>query len=290
MDGGHTRQGGERQDGVFCWILGIWSCACDTEAFNHSCSVSKSCLTLCNPMDSSPPGSSVHGISHLENTGVGCHFLFQGTFPTRGVNPHLLHLLHCRWNLYRWAIGDSTIYIHVQYLWSKEQRYVYRPGEGKEKSEMAPQGYDAWCSRKSENELVGQKHSGQEERLLQRHGKARALGSCEWRDLPTEQREHRWEVWKEAGWDGNKPVHQEDDWKWKPQRREDAPGSRGGAVGHTFLLRKVEERRDPKETKEGDPHMRRGARRSRSHTSPDSVSQRWGAGVRRERKKRVNDD
>ena len=26
------------------------------------CLVSKLCLTLCNPMDCSPPGSSVHGI------------------------------------------------------------------------------------------------------------------------------------------------------------------------------------------------------------------------------------
>ena len=29
----------------------------------HACSVAKSCLTLCEPMDCSPPGSSVHGIS-----------------------------------------------------------------------------------------------------------------------------------------------------------------------------------------------------------------------------------
>ena len=27
-----------------------------------SCSVAQSCLTLCNPIDCSPPGSSVHGI------------------------------------------------------------------------------------------------------------------------------------------------------------------------------------------------------------------------------------
>ena len=27
------------------------------------CSVTQSCLTLCDPMDCSPPGSSVHGIS-----------------------------------------------------------------------------------------------------------------------------------------------------------------------------------------------------------------------------------
>ena len=29
------------------------------------CSVAKSCLTLCDPMDCSPPGSSVHGISQV---------------------------------------------------------------------------------------------------------------------------------------------------------------------------------------------------------------------------------
>ena len=30
-----------------------------------------------------------------KNTGVGCHFLLQGIFPTQGSNPHcLLHLLH----------------------------------------------------------------------------------------------------------------------------------------------------------------------------------------------------
>ena len=29
-------------------------------------------LTLCNPMDRSTPGSSVHGDSPAKNTGVGC--------------------------------------------------------------------------------------------------------------------------------------------------------------------------------------------------------------------------
>ena len=31
-----------------------------------------------------------------KNTGVGCHFPLQGIFPTQGLNPHLLYLLHCR--------------------------------------------------------------------------------------------------------------------------------------------------------------------------------------------------
>ena len=42
--------------------------------------VAQSCPTLCDPMDCSPPGSSVHGDSPGKNTGVGCHFLFQGIF------------------------------------------------------------------------------------------------------------------------------------------------------------------------------------------------------------------
>ena len=29
-----------------------------------------------------------------KNTGVGCHALLQGIFPTQGLNPHLLCLLH----------------------------------------------------------------------------------------------------------------------------------------------------------------------------------------------------
>jgi len=37
------------------------------------CLVAQSCPTLCNPVESSPPGSSVHGDSPGKNTGVGCH-------------------------------------------------------------------------------------------------------------------------------------------------------------------------------------------------------------------------
>ena len=37
----------------------------------------QSCLTLCNPIDGSPPGSAVPGILQARSTGVGCHFLLQ---------------------------------------------------------------------------------------------------------------------------------------------------------------------------------------------------------------------
>ena len=56
--------------------------------------VAQSCLTLCHPMDCSPPRSSVHGDSPSKNTGVGCRVLLQGIFPTQGSDPGLLH--------YRW--------------------------------------------------------------------------------------------------------------------------------------------------------------------------------------------
>ena len=42
-------------------------------------------------MDCSPPGSCVHGDSADKNTGVGCHALLQGIFPTQGSDPGLPH-------------------------------------------------------------------------------------------------------------------------------------------------------------------------------------------------------
>ena len=45
------------------------------------------CLTLHNPMDSSLPGSSVHGIFPGKNTRTSHHFLLQRIFPTSGWNP-----------------------------------------------------------------------------------------------------------------------------------------------------------------------------------------------------------
>ena len=46
------------------------------------------------------------------NTGVGCHFLLQGIFPTQGCNPRLPCLMHYGWVLYllsRW--GSLDVYL-----------------------------------------------------------------------------------------------------------------------------------------------------------------------------------
>ena len=60
------------------------------------------CLILCDPMDYSPPGSSVHGDSPGKNIGVGCLALLLGIFPTQGSNLHLLHFLH-------WQVGSLPL-------------------------------------------------------------------------------------------------------------------------------------------------------------------------------------
>ena len=47
-----------------------------------------------------------------KNTGIGCHFLLQGIFPTQGSNLHLLCLLRCKQNLYphiTWEVHLSLV-------------------------------------------------------------------------------------------------------------------------------------------------------------------------------------
>ena len=60
----------------------LWLCCC---------SVAKYCLTLCNPVDCSLPGSSVHGVLPGKGTRVSCHSLLQGIFPTQGSNSGFLY-------------------------------------------------------------------------------------------------------------------------------------------------------------------------------------------------------
>ena len=71
-----------REFPVFCWAFAVLCCAMLT--LSHV-------LTLCDPMDCSLPGSSVHEDSPGKNTGVSCHALFQRIFPTQVSNSGLPH-------------------------------------------------------------------------------------------------------------------------------------------------------------------------------------------------------
>ena len=69
----------------------------------HSlCLIAQLCPTVCNPMDCSPPGSSIHGDSLRKNIGVGCHAFLQGILPTQGLNPGLLHCRQIPYHLSHW--------------------------------------------------------------------------------------------------------------------------------------------------------------------------------------------
>ena len=61
------------------------------------CLVTQLCLTLCDPMDYSPPGSSVHGILQARILEWVAIPFSRRIFPTQGWN---LGLLHCRQILY----------------------------------------------------------------------------------------------------------------------------------------------------------------------------------------------
>ena len=62
------------------------------------CLVTQLCPALCNPLDSSPPGSPVPGDSAGKTTGVGSLSFLKGNFLTQESNQGLLH---CRQILYQ---------------------------------------------------------------------------------------------------------------------------------------------------------------------------------------------
>ena len=66
------------------------------------CLAAQSCLILCDPMDCSPPGSSIHGILQariLEWIAMPC---FRGSSQPR-VWTQVSRLLHWWWVLYHWS-------------------------------------------------------------------------------------------------------------------------------------------------------------------------------------------
>ena len=70
----------------------------------------QSCPTLCNPTDI----RLLHPWDFLgKSTGVGCHFLLQGIFPTQGSNPGLPP---CRQTLYRLSHQGSSVWQDKRYL------------------------------------------------------------------------------------------------------------------------------------------------------------------------------
>ena len=92
----------------------LFTCPIFTPVCTSSKLVAQSCL--CNPMDYSPADSCPWD-SPGKNTGVGCHFLLKGIFPTQKLNSGLLH---CRKIIYLLSYQGSPapqnqyLVLHVQ--------------------------------------------------------------------------------------------------------------------------------------------------------------------------------
>ena len=84
-----------------------------TDQLSHSPGPAPGCPTVCNPMDCSPAGPSVLGDSPNRNTGVGCHALLQGIFPTQGLNPRLPHWRQILYHL-SYQGSPSLLLLHIR--------------------------------------------------------------------------------------------------------------------------------------------------------------------------------
>ena len=90
------------------------------ESETEGSEVTQSCPTRCDPMDCSPPGSSIHGILQakiLEWVVIS----FPGIFLTKGLNSHLLHLLHWRQILYH--LGSPPLFLSKTNFLTDKMRY-----------------------------------------------------------------------------------------------------------------------------------------------------------------------
>ena len=101
------------------------------------CACTLSCPSLCDPLDCSPAGSTVHGIFQARALELGCRFLLQQIFSTQGSNPHLLRLLHwqadslplCHLRLSALQIGQGYMqrnYFYVPFLPNPQNMLIHQ--------------------------------------------------------------------------------------------------------------------------------------------------------------------
>ena len=138
------------------------------------CSGAPLCLTLCDPLDCSPPGFSVHGIySPGKNTGAGCHFLLQAkshilmeiAHEQLYTGPSQLNILKpssvlvlciCTYDVY-WASRNVGLHSNPStrpHSWWAPSRSSQRQHHGSCSDQGSPaMGLPRWCSGKESTRL-----------------------------------------------------------------------------------------------------------------------------------------
>ena len=122
----------------------------------------QSCLTLCDPMDCSPPGCSVHGILQARILEWVAIPFSRGSFLTQRSNPGVLH---CRQILYSLS-HQGSLYFHFQRAveeanhsssgkWaSREQTWGERKGirQKVEKNSRGSCWFDSWSKEQGKTQ------------------------------------------------------------------------------------------------------------------------------------------
>ena len=101
--------------------------------------VAQSCLTLYNPMECSPPGSSVHGILQARILEWVANLFSRESFPTQGSNPGPLHCgqilyhlspsrdPHSRCCHHTWFLGHYTVERGSEAVWLQAHSTLHSP-------------------------------------------------------------------------------------------------------------------------------------------------------------------
>ena len=89
------------------------------------CLITQSCWTLCNPMDCSPPGSSVHGIFHARILEwVAISYSRGSSQPRDWIH---ISYVSCngRWILYHWAIWEAQSSLYFSSVQSLSRVWLF---------------------------------------------------------------------------------------------------------------------------------------------------------------------
>ena len=124
----------------FCWVLFFLYQIRLLSVALFCCAVLCLLLSRVDPVNCSTPGSSVYQGSPGKNTGVGCHVLLQGIFPTQGLNPGLPH---CRQDSHQ---GSSWILEWLSYPFSRGSSH---PRNWTRVSCIADGFFTSWATREA---------------------------------------------------------------------------------------------------------------------------------------------
>ena len=97
-----------------CACVCMCVCVC-VRAHAHMHLLAQLCLTLCDPLDCSPPGSSVHGILQARILEWVATSSSRGSSQPRDQTHVSCVACIGRWILYHWATWEDCIYIWLTY-------------------------------------------------------------------------------------------------------------------------------------------------------------------------------